>query len=235
MKPSQKKMIRDLALLAALVALINIPLLTGGVSERLVLFPERLRDGQWHLLILHAFVHVSPYHLLLDAGAFLSLYAALRLPSARQRLAITAGGIMGSALATLLAWPAAASAGLCGLSGVAHGLMAVCGLEMLADGRGSRLERTAGGAALVVVALKAATEAVVGHVLFAGLHAGNVGLPVAVCHAGGIIGALMIFALMPRSPVAGNAGSRNGIARDPEFWQLTPRECGSSGRSCLQP
>lgn len=235
MKPSQKKMIRELALLAALVALLNIPLLTGGVSKQLVLFPERLRDGQWHLILLHAFVHVSPYHLLLDAGAFLSLYAALRLPKARQRLAVTAGGITGSAFATLLAWPAAASAGLCGLSGVAHGLMAVCGLEMLADRSGSRLERTAGGVALAVVALKAATEAVVGHVLFAGLHAGSVGLPVAVCHAGGIVGALLVFALMSLPPVPQDAGPRNGIARNPEFWQLTPRECGSSGQSCHRP
>ena len=184
----------ELAALALLVAAFNVSLFFGGPSARFVLFPERLAGGQWHVLFTHAFVHVGAYHLLLDASAFLSLYAALGLAKAWRRGAVVAGGIAGSAVATLLAWPAAAESGLCGLSGVAHGLMAVCGIEMLGNERLSKIERWAGGAALCVVVAKAAAEAASGRMFFGGWHAGHVGLPVAVCHAGGIVGALAVYA-----------------------------------------
>ena len=186
----------ELAGWAALVAAFNLPLLAGGASDRFALFPGRLADGEWHLLFTHAFVHVGFYHLLLDAGALLALHAALELGSAWRRIGVVAGGILGSAAATLMAWPAAGETGLCGLSGAAHGLMAVCGIETLGNARLSRAERWVGALTLGIVVAKAAGESVAGRVFFGGWHLGDVGMPVAVCHAGGVVGALAAYAML---------------------------------------
>ena len=217
MKPNRSSKTWELAALALLVAAFNAPLLFGGPDERFVLFPERLWGGQWHLLITHAFVHVGSYHLWLDAGAFLALYAALGLANGWQRGGVVVGGILGSAVATLLAWPAAAESGLCGLSGVAHGLMAVCGVEILGNERLTKAERWAGAAALCVVVAKGAVESATGQVYFGGWHVGYVGSPVAVCHAGGIAGALAAYAVagLWLSPVFARVQtSRQGLRTD---------------------
>jgi hypothetical protein len=83
--------------------------------------------------------------------------------------------------------------GLCGLSGVGHGMLAALCLETLwgpVDGRGLR---TAAALTLVGVAFKSAVEAVTGGVVLAGLHLGSVGTPIAACHAGGVLGTLAVF------------------------------------------
>ena len=181
---------RELALLAALIALANAPLLAGGAWLTLLFVPAHVSAGEWWRVATGPLVHVGLYHLALDAGAFLMLYQGLREPSRRWRLlavAACAAGSTGLAAAFM-----AADGTLCGLSGAAHGLMAYSALEMMAmrDRDNARI----GAACLVGVALKSLVEAFTGQVWFASLHLGDIGAPVAVCHLGGVLGGLMIFA-----------------------------------------
>jgi len=106
-----------------------------------------------------------------------------RTPS--RRLLLLGACAAGSAGAALLS-PVFRQQGLCGLSGVAHGLMAVVCLDLVS----SRDSRTVGIAGLAILVVKCVAEALTGSVVFSSLHAGNVGTPVVLCHAGGVLGGL---------------------------------------------
>lgn len=179
----------ELLTFAILLAIMNAPLLGGTWSAQLAFLPERVMQGQWWRLLTHPFVHVSWYHLLLDGAAFFMLYAELRAWSSSRRLAAFAASAMGSLLAALTS-PVVFSNGFGGLSGVAHGLMAISAVEMIRGG--VPWERRAGWCALGVVIAKAAFEAATGNVALAFLHFGLMGVPVAACHAGGVIGGLLV-------------------------------------------
>jgi rhomboid family GlyGly-CTERM serine protease len=188
----------------ALLALL-LPL-----RDSLCFNPSAVVAGQWWRVVTHPFVHVSWYHLLLDGAAFLLLYHGLE----RHRLRYVAATGAGSLLASLWFWPAIGTTGLCGLSGIAHGLMAVMALELIH--RGDRL----GWSCLALVAGKAIWEGATGHVVFEGLHSGLIGTPVAVCHFGGVIGGAIAFAMLrgmypARSRTVADAGTvnENGAAR----------------------
>ena len=119
----------DLHLLTAAILLVNLPLWMGGSAAGLFAFlPGLVAQGEWWRVFTHLFAHISFYHLLLDAGAFLMLYHGLRdVVPVGGRLGLCAGAAIGSlALASLS--PSFVLQGLCGLSGTAHGLMAVSGL-----------------------------------------------------------------------------------------------------------
>lgn len=182
---------RRIELGAFLIVLLatNVALLLGRVCEPLIFLPDRFLAGNWWRALTFPFVHVSGYHFLLDAGAFLFLYHGLQETSARRRLlmviACTAGCLGASWMASSL------TAGLCGLSGVAHGLMAISALEMMRSD--DRTLRNASMVCFWVVVLKSILEAFAGQVLFSFLHFGPVGAPVATCHAGGILGGLILF------------------------------------------
>jgi hypothetical protein len=119
----------------------------------------------------------------------------------RRRLTALIVSALGSLLAALTS-PVVYSNGFGGLSGVAHGLMAISAVEMIRGG--AVWERGAGWCALVAVIAKAAFEAVTGNVALGFLHFGLMGMPVAVCHAGGVIGGLTVSlwvgAKRPRVP-----------------------------------
>ena len=187
----------DLLLLAGALLLANLPLLTGASVEPLVFRPDRVAAGEWWRALSFPFVHVSLYHLALDAGAFLILLHSLRGIGAGSRIRIAAGAAAGSLAAAFLD-PALAARGLCGLSGPAHGLMAASALDMLRNGPDRTVRRT-GWAALIVVAAKSVVEAVTGSVFLAELHFGNVGAPVALCHLGGVIGGAAAWAAARKS------------------------------------
>lgn len=171
-------------ILGALAAVLSL-LASSGSAGALVLSPAAWQAGEWWRWVTHPFVHVSFYHMLLDAGAFLSLYGMLTGWSAMRRLSAVAVCVAGSALAAAMN-AEFARYGLCGLSGAGHGLMALIGLHWWREG-GDRVMRRMGVATLFAVAAKSAWEACTGHVLFEFLHFGSVGTPIAVCHLGGVV------------------------------------------------
>jgi len=174
--------------LAAILA-ANLTLVFGKACTPLIFFTAQVSNGEWWRIFTFPFVHVSGYHLLLDAGAFLFLYHGLEETSARRRLLTVAACGAGSLGASLISSPL--TGGLCGLSGIAHGLMAVSALELMHTK--DRALRNASIICFWAVVLKSILEAFAGHVLFSFLHFGSVGAPVAACHAGGILGGLIVF------------------------------------------
>src|SRR5437867_2859791 len=121
----------ELGFWAALIALLNLPLLDGGCAASLIFEPRRVVAGEWWRLFSHPFVHVSWYHLMLDATAFLLLYRELDGSKWFERVGYLLASGAGSLLVSLWAAPLVQTRGLCGLSGIAHGLMTVSALGML--------------------------------------------------------------------------------------------------------
>jgi rhomboid family GlyGly-CTERM serine protease len=193
--------LRDLGLtpsvlaLCALIALANTHLLGGALGPSLIFMPDAVVTGEWYRLLSFPFVHVTWYHLLLDAGAFLLLYKEIEDTRLRDRITYLTlcGGL--SLAAAWIASPLIDEVGLCGLSGIAHGLMAIAALRMMQRGD----ERKMGLAMFVVVVLKAMYEALTGTVMFEFLHFGLCGSPVAVSHAGGVLGGILGFYLLTNS------------------------------------
>ena len=149
--------------------------------------PAAVRAGQWWRIVTHPFVHVSWYHLLLDGVAFCMLYHSLREPSPVCRAGFVVASAAGSLAAAWMFAPQVEQLGLCGLSGVAHGLMAITALEMIRD------DERLGWVCLIAVAGKSLWEATTGRVLFEWLHFGRLGTPIAVSHLGGVVGGLVMW------------------------------------------
>jgi rhomboid family GlyGly-CTERM serine protease len=187
----------ELGAFAALIALLNLPLLTGVFSTQFIFHPAAVRSGEWWRVFTHPFVHVSWYHLVLDALAFYFAYAELQRRRLWERLAFVAAAGVGGLLAALMASPLVAEHGLCGLSGVAHGLTAMAGLEMLCRSEESA-SRWSGLFCFVGVTGKSLLELLTDHILFASWHLGWLGTPIAACHAGGVLGALLLWMMFQR-------------------------------------
>jgi rhomboid family GlyGly-CTERM serine protease len=190
----------ELLAFAALLSAANLPLFIGGSTSRLAFLPDTVAAGEWWRLLTHPFAHVSWYHLLLDGSAFLFLYAALRSESCSRRLGAVAACALGSVFTAWLACPAVAQIGLSGLSGVAHGLMAIIALEIVATAH--RTDRWLGWTMFAVVAGKALVEALTGHAILGALHFGLLGTPIAVCHAGGVFGGILFLLTTRRAPMS---------------------------------
>jgi rhomboid family GlyGly-CTERM serine protease len=176
--------------------LLNFKVLCGRGPEPFIFSPDAVRAGQWWRVLTHPFVHVSWYHLLLDGAAFLILYRSLLDSSLARRLGYVVAGGVGSLVASWVATDL--PTGLCGLSGVAHGLMAVSAVEMVTAFSPESAERRLGWMSLGLVLAKATYEAITGRMFLGFLHFGLLGAPVAVSHAGGIIGALAVWLLFSR-------------------------------------
>ncbi len=185
---------RQIELTAFIVALIaaNFMLLLGRVCEPLIFFPAQLAAGEWWRTITFPFVHVSGYHLLLDAGAFLFLSHGLQETSTRRRLLYVVTCAAGSLGVSLISSPL--TNGLCGLSGIAHGMMAISALEIMRSDE--RTLRNAGIICFIIVTLKSLYEAFTGQIAFNFLHFGSIGNAVAICHAGGILGGVACYAIL---------------------------------------
>src|SRR5439155_23607198 len=95
----------------------------------------------------------------------------------------------GSLLASLWSAPIVQTHGLCGLSGIAHGLMAITSLDQM-TGPTDKTIRRAGAVTFIIVVTKSIIEAFTGRIVFESLHFGALGSPVAVCHAGGVLAGL---------------------------------------------
>ena len=183
----------DMVFLIGMIVFCNIHLLTGRTCQPLIFQYDAVMSGDVYRLITHPFVHLSGYHFLLDAGAFLLLYTGLyeKRPS-RRMFILAVCGLFGLG-APLVFTPEIYSRGLCGFSGVAHGLMAFSALEMMNDPKNVPKNFKIGLACLLSVTLKSIYEAVTGDVVFSFLHFGLCGIPIAVCHTGGVMGGIFSF------------------------------------------
>jgi rhomboid family GlyGly-CTERM serine protease len=182
-----------------LVAVCSGSVLFGSPSGMMMFRPDAVAAGEWWRLLTHPFVHVTWYHLLLDASAFFLLYHGLLENKLGRRLVYVVAGAVGSLGLSWLAAPAITTQGLCGLSGIAHGLMAVSAVEIMRANKRSTPEWRIGVFTFVLVVGKAAWEAISGHVLFEFLYFRMVGDPITISHAGGIVGALLALLVLPRS------------------------------------
>ena len=189
---------KEIILFTVVITLANLPLLGGGVFESLIYVPETVMQGQWWRVVTHAFVHVSFYNLVLDGVAFLLLYAQLAEASFAKRMGYLAG--INAAVVGSVTWNLPAGAfGYCGLSGIAHGLMAVWCLERMSGLHGirkDRAERWTAGGVFVGLVVKSIYEVSVGHVFLEAAHLGDIGVPVVASHLAGVIGAVMVYGFM---------------------------------------
>jgi rhomboid family GlyGly-CTERM serine protease len=185
----------EMLLFLGLLFAFNFPVLFGNWWGSMMFQSEAVAGGEWWRLVTHPFVHVTWYHLLLDGTAFLTLYHSLLETRLLKRLAYVLAGGAGS---LVLSWMVSDNLvqGLCGLSGIAHGLMAVSAVEMISDTSSDRTTRRVGWISFVLVVLKAAFEAVTGRMFLGFLAFGMLGDPVAVSHAGGIVGGLSMMLLL---------------------------------------
>jgi len=145
-------------------------------------------DGQWWRLVTGNFVHWSPEHFLLDAGAFLfvGLLYERRLRRAYPWLLLTSALAVGCGAMALLPDMQTYR----GLSGVDSGQFAaaLCVEAELARRDRSRWLWLAPVAA--VFAAKLLFEAGTGQMLFGTQSLGNIGVPVPLSHAAGTASAL---------------------------------------------
>jgi rhomboid family GlyGly-CTERM serine protease len=184
----------ELIFFVALILVFNVPILFGEVWSSAVFQTASVSKGEWWRVFTHPFVHLTWYHLLLDGTAFLSLYWSLLERRIFVRLAYVIASAAGS-LASCLASPGLLENGLCGLSGIAHALMAISAIEMLG---GDKAAQKIGWISLILVVGKGIIEAITGKMFFGFLDFGLLGTPVAVSHAGGILGALIAMLLLRR-------------------------------------
>jgi len=191
----------ELASLAALLVALNWSLLQGVCKPGLIFMPEAVRHGEWWRLFTHPFIHVTWLHLLLDGSAFLLLYRDLQEQRWLQRVLFCIGSAVGSLIVCICADPALSTKGLCGISAIAHGLMAVSALDLMGQGHDKLLFRM-GLCSFVLVTVKCLIEVLTGKMLFTFLYFGMVGDPVAVTHAGGLLGALITWLLWGSLPKA---------------------------------
>lgn len=195
----------DLIVFGVVVFLLNWTLLIGHEQTAFVYVPAVVRNGEWWRIFTHPFVHLSFYHLLLDASAFFLVYSGLEEKSWVMRVAYVIASAAGSLAISLLCSSQIESVGMCGLSGVAHGLLAISALEMMRSA--DKMIARAGWMTFATVIGKSAVEAITGNVVFNFLHFGNVGTPIAVGHAGGVVGALA-FELIRASRRAAQSQTR---------------------------
>jgi len=192
--------------LLILVVVLNLPLIAGGPSTALLFYPDAVLAGELWRLISHPFVHVSLYHLLLDAGAFFLLWYSRPKPHGVHNdlilfLCCYAGSLGGG---LLLQGDLIAGQGFCGLSGIGHALMAYQGVGWAVNRELDGVTRKLGWAMVLMVAGKSVLELSMGGVLFGSLHLGAIGIPVTACHAGGVAGGIAAGLLATVRPAVHN-------------------------------
>lgn len=191
-----------------LLALCNIHLFTSGDASILSFDKAEVTKGQWWRILTHPFVHVSWYHLLLDSAAVVLLWSELRLSSQIKKVFVTLCCAAGGLAIPVLSSSTLEQYGLCGLSGTAHGLMFFLGLWWITESRNfmnvDRWIRISAGILFAgISAGKSIIETVTGTVMFASMHAGDLGVPIVESHLGGVLGGLVAFCCLSvfRNPV----------------------------------
>ena len=186
----------EILILSMFLLLANLNLLAGSSTEYLLYHSDAVAHGQWWRIFTFPFVHVNWYHLLLDGSAFLFLYHGLEEEVRSRRIFYVVSTIAGSLILPLLFSPIISNAGLAGLSGCAHGLMAITGLEMIRRYPKGDILKNTGYIIFAVVVIKSLVETATGEVVFSGLHLSDVGTPVVEAHSGGVLGGIGVYAFL---------------------------------------
>lgn len=192
-----------------ILLVVNLPLFWGEIRTSMIFLPEAVVAGQWWRIITYPLVHLSWYHLVLDAGAFIILLQCLEEKRWVAKTLYLVGASAGSLLISLAMDPTIFQRGLTGLSGIAHGLMAVTALEMI---RHHHL-RYWGLSCLALVAIKCIYELGSGQVVFEFMHMGQCGYPMATSHAGGVLGSLVFFLLLNTDPPREIQSNKSAVQR----------------------
>lgn len=178
-KPGHKAL-PELFFFLAILLFLNGHLVGLNPIDAFIFYPDR----EWWRFFTWPFVHVSLYHLILDAGAFFILLRCLKESPLKSRLTSVGFCGAGSLAAALVMSPEISAIGLCGLSGIAHGLMFIVALQMITREK----DRFTGFCLAGLLTGKCIYEVITGNAAFASLHAGQYGMPILSCHLGGIIG-----------------------------------------------
>lgn len=171
-----------------LLALANFHLLQGKAPLLLAYDHGAVLAGEWWRLFTHPLVHVSWRHLILDALAVSFLWDMLPLALGQKLLTAVFCGAssLGFALVTS---PLIGEIGLCGLSGIAHGLMAAAGWLLWRGSRDPWVARL--GILLLAVALgKGFVETWTGASLMGAMPGDSFGVPIVQAHLGGSLGGI---------------------------------------------
>lgn len=186
-----RKWVTGLLGFTGLLLVLNGHLLGFWDIGRFLFLPGKVAEGQWWRLFTFPFVHVSWVHLILDAGAFYFLYTCMACDRTLKRsAAVLVCGASSLGAAWILS-PDIGRIGLCGLSGIDHGLMAAVMLGM----SGSRTKQRAAVWGLVLLMSKVVYETVAGDAFFSSLYLGRCGIPLYACHLGGFLGGIVSHVL----------------------------------------
>lgn len=184
----------DIVFFSLMLLGCNLHLLMPGLIHPPIFDLNAFISGKWWLVVSYPFVHASWYHFLLDVGAFFLLYTGLETQRISERLLYTAGCGLCSFIASVLFAPELQRLGLGGISGVAHGLVAVAALEMIASGKYTQQ----GWVCLIIVVFKSLYEIIAGKMLFSFLLFGMCGTPLVAAHIGGVVGGVAAFVFLNR-------------------------------------
>lgn len=198
-----RKEILKITGLGLVLILCNLHLIQDSSPASLVYRQDLVAAGEWWRIITHLFVHVSWYHLFLDAAAVCILWHEIELENPVKKVFVALFCAVGSLLTAVWFSPHVEQYGYCGLSGMAHGLMFFLGLVWLHRAfptKGKKrfsLPLFCGGSALVTLSgIKSIMEVASGAVILSPLHFGNLGIPIVHAHLGGVVGGLSAFIIL---------------------------------------
>lgn len=185
---------RELWWFLALVLIANLHLIGIPTAEPLIFLSDKVAAGEWWRVLTHPFVHVSLYQLGLDAGAFFVCYMSIREPHQARRLAAMLLFGIGGLIGAYTLGVAKTAYGFCGLSGIAHGIMAWSMLELISS-KSDRASRVLGSAFFAVLIVKSVYETLTGIPFLDFLHFGPIGVPLLGSHLGGVITGVLVWAI----------------------------------------
>lgn len=181
----------------AILFISNLHLLSNELPQSLIFNSEKVFAGQYWRIITYPFVHVSWYHLVLDGLVSVFLWCEIRALGVMGKLCLTFFISMTVLVVSLLFSPYIASTGLCGLSGIAHGLAIFAGLSQLGSETGGiskdKGQNLSAMVLLSVITGKCLYEVWSGQVLFNSLHFGELGQPIVHAHVGGALGGFISY------------------------------------------
>lgn len=201
---------KETNLLLLIVLILNLPLFFDGSTANWA-FSEETINGKWWQLLTHPFVHVSWYHLLLDATALFTLYPGLTESRRSVRLGYLAATATGSLMMAIWRSPEIVSIGFCGLSGVAHGILFIWSIELIEKKNQQPWIRKIGILSLSTVLIKCLWEAAINMPLVGFMHFDLMGTPILACHLGGVSGGIVALGLKKLLDNHGKKSRKSGI------------------------